>query len=377
MQHRTSLDQIQPYRPARSQESLRRDSRSPDIVRLAGNENNLGHSPLVLDALAAATAGIHRYPDPACTRLRLRLAEKLAVAPNQIVFGDGSFELLSLVAQTFLNPGEEAIVPEPSFRWYKVATWAMDGRVVSVPLRAHRTDLDAILGAVSARSKLVWICNPQNPTGTSLRHGELVTFLKRLPSSILVVLDEAYIEYADAPERPDALLLMSEFPNVVSLRTFSKLYGLAGLRIGYGIGQPQLIAAVDKVRPPINVNHLAQVAALAALDDSAFVRSVLDNNAAAKEAYARVCAELGMTFIPTQANFIMVDTGRDGDEMSNLFLQHGILLRSGVEFGMPTWLRITLGTVADNEKVFAVLRKVADRQTRPAARPSNGSHLDA
>jgi histidinol-phosphate aminotransferase len=346
-------------------------------VRLAGNENNLGHSPLVLDALAAATAGIHRYPDPACTRLRLRLAEKLAVAPNQIVFGDGSFELLSLVAQTFLNPGEEAIVPEPSFRWYKVATWAMDGRVVSVPLRAHRTDLDAILGAVSARSKLVWICNPQNPTGTSLRHGELVTFLKRLPSSILVVLDEAYIEYADAPERPDALLLMSEFPNVVSLRTFSKLYGLAGLRIGYGIGQPQLIAAVDKVRPPINVNHLAQVAALAALDDSAFVRSVLDNNAAAKEAYARVCAELGMTFIPTQANFIMVDTGRDGDEMSNLFLQHGILLRSGVEFGMPTWLRITLGTVADNEKVFAVLRKVADRQTRPAARPSNGSHLDA
>ncbi len=369
MQHRAPLDQIQNYRPARSQESLRGDPRSPEIVRLAGNENNLGHSPLVSDALAAASRNVHRYPDPACTRLRLRLAEKFGVAPGQLVFGDGSFELLSLIAQTFLNPGEESIVPEPSFRWYKVVTWAMDGRVVPVPLRSHRTDLDAILYHTGSRTKLVWICNPQNPTGTSLRHEELVSFLSRLPSSILVVLDEAYIEYADAPDRPDAFSLLSQFPNVVSLRTFSKLYGLAGLRIGYGIGQADTIASVEKVRPPINVNHLAQVGAIAALDDTIFIRAVLDNNAAAKDAYSRVCAELGMKFIPTQANFIMIDTGRDGDEISNIFLEHGILLRSGVEFGMPTWLRITLGTAADNDKVFAVLRKVAGGRVTAATVP--------
>ena len=363
MQHRRTLDQIHSYRPARSRESLRQDPRLGEVVRLAGNENNLGHSPLVHAAIAAAGSSMHRYPDPACTRLRLRLAEKFAVDPSQLVFGDGSFELLSLVAQAFLNPSDEAIIPEPSFRWYKVATWAMDGRVVDVPLRDHTTDLDAILAAVTIRTSLVWICNPQNPTGTSLRHMDLVSFLRRLPDSVLVVLDEAYIEFADSTSRPDGTLLLNEFPNVILLRTFSKLYGLAGLRIGYGIARPETIASIEKIRPPINVNHLAQVAALAALEDTDFVRTVLANNAAAKVRYSSVCAELGIRYIPTHANFIMIETGRNGDEMSQLFLNHGILLRSGVEFGMPTWLRITLGTPADNDKVFAVLYKALARQS--------------
>lgn len=353
-----ALRQISDYTPARSLESVRRELGLTKIIKLSGNENSLGCSPLAKEAIRGAFDELSYYPDGNCTKLRERLADKLGIEKNQLVFGDGSFELLSLIAQAYISPGDEAVVPEPTFSWYKIATWEMDGRVVPVSLKNHKIDLGAVFQRLTEKTRVVWLCNPNNPTGSFFDKGELTRFLGELPGNVLAVLDEAYFEYVDDESYPQSVKLLGRFPNLIVLRTFSKVYGLASLRIGYGIASPDIIAALNKIRPPINVSTPAQAAALASLDDAEFKEKVLENNRRGKRLYYSTLQKWGVEYIPTECNFIMLRAGVDSGSAVKEFLKRGVLIRGGDEFGMPQWLRITIGTYDENTRVLDILRGI-------------------
>ncbi|MDR2864064.1 MAG: histidinol-phosphate transaminase [Spirochaetaceae bacterium] len=351
-----SLDSIAPFKAARSIESAKREFGFSTIIKLAGNENMHGASPKVIEAIAGMSGEIAYYPDTGATQLRAALSAKLGIEPNELLFGNGSFELISLVALAALEPGAQAIIPQPSFGWYTIATRAEGATPVFVPLRNHRLDLDAILGRITPKTRLIWLCNPNNPTGSYVPGTELESFLQQIPPDILVALDDAYIDFAP-PDAPDTIKLVRRFANVISLRTFSKIYGLASLRIGYAIGNAPLIEKIARIRAPVNVNAFAQTAALAALQDDEFCRRVLSENAKGKALYHKTLDRLGIEYIPTACNFIMINTGKNADDLETAYLKHGILVRNGNEFSMPTWIRITIGTQEQNQKVLEILEK--------------------
>lgn len=328
------------------------------MVKLAGNENRLGGSPLAKQAIIDALDDIAYYPDIDYSDLRLRLSQDLGILPDELIFGNGSFELLSLAAQACLNPGDEAILPSPSFNWYVVSTLATGAEVVEVPLKDHANDLTATAAAITEKTRLIWLCNPNNPTGAIYTAQQFDRFLEQIPDDILVVIDEAYYEYVDSDDYPDTLAALANHRNLIVLRTFSKVYGLAGLRIGYGVASQDVISLLNKIRLPINVNRLAQKAALASLDDVAFKEKVLKTNKQGKERYYAVLEELGLSYVPTQCNFILFETGIDSDIVVKFFLDQGFLIRGGREFGFPTWLRVTIGTEEDNESILSLLREL-------------------
>ncbi|MNC07954.1 Histidinol-phosphate aminotransferase 2 [compost metagenome] len=356
---REAIRNAKHYRSARSIESVKRERGLSTVIKLAGNENNLGCSPAAKQALNdCRSVDLARYPDHNCTRLKAKLTVDLGINADQLIFGNGSFELLSLIAQTFLEYGDESVIPQPTFGWYRLATLNMGANVVPVPLQDHVIDLEGVLRSVTGRTRIVWICNPNNPTGTVVEGSVLVSFLERLSSNILVVLDEAYCDYLDVPGYPDTVELIRRFPNIISLRTFSKVHGLASLRLGYGISSPEIIAEIGKVKMPSNVNFAVQEAALASLNDLEFRKKVLANNSLGKRMYAERLSALGLGFIPTHGNFIMLDTGADSESVVEEFLNQGIIIRGGHEFGMPSWLRITIGTEEENRLVLDLLEKI-------------------
>ncbi|MDR2665687.1 MAG: histidinol-phosphate transaminase [Oscillospiraceae bacterium] len=358
VEYRQALRGVTPYKPARSLESVRREYGLEEIIKLAGNENSHGASPLVARALAEFNSELTRYPDMHCTALRSALAEKLGLGHEQLVFGNGSFELISLVAQTFLAPGDEAIIPAPSFGWYTVAITQAGGVPVHVALDDHCVDLGAVLAAVTDRTRAVCLVNPNNPTGTYFTRARLDAFLGALREDILVILDEAYIDFVYGEDFPDGLDVIRSHGNAVALRTFSKVYGLASLRIGYAAAQPGIIDAISRAKQPLNVNGAAQAAAVAALRDSGHYDHVVGENARGRQLYYRSLGEWGIPYIPTQGNFIMFDTGRDSAQLELEYLKRGVLIRRGAEFGMPTWLRVTIGTERENLKVLSILREL-------------------
>ena len=353
---RKQLQGIPAFLPAKPASEANGQGRLPD-VRLAANENTLGFSPLAAAAIQAAVSRLYLYPDSQASSLRSKLAAKLRVDPGQLVFGNGAFELLSLAAYTFLAPGEEALLPSPSFGWYRVATLAAGGIPVTVPLRNHAVDLDEIARRISPTTGLVWLCNPNNPTGSYFTDSELRLFLDRVPPHVFVVLDEAYREFAEQEDFPDTAALVESCPNAAVLRTFSKAYGLAGLRIGYAIAAADTAAALNRLRLPPNLGILAEAGAAASLEDEAFLQSVLDNNRIEKQRYYETFQLLGLSYLPSETNFVMVDLGRDSGPVFEWLLQEGILVRPGRDFDMPTWLRITIGRPEENRAVLAKLEK--------------------
>lgn len=361
---RRSIAGIPVYIPAKSAaQASRARTASARVIRLSANETTLGASPRAVEAVRQAAEDLYLYPDPHQIGLREKLAAKLGVGEDQLIFGNGSFELLSLSALAFLNEGDESVYPVPSFGWYRVATLAAGGVPVEVPLdAAHRIDLGAILNRINDATRLVWLCNPNNPTGSYLKAGELAAFLDALPGGIAVVVDEAYFEYVAQSDYPDTVKLLDRYPNLIVLRTFSKAYGLAGLRVGYGISGSETVRAINRIRPPLNVNRLAEAAAAASLDDHDYVRAVLDNNRAGKAEYVRAFGELGLSYIPSETNFIMVDLGRDGGPVYEKLLDGGIQVRAGREFGMPSWLRITIGRPEENRAVIQALRAALEAE---------------
>lgn len=349
---------IAPYEPGKPIEELERELGIADAIKLASNENPLPPSDRVQKAMAAALAGLNRYPDGSGFYLRQALAKKHGVGPEQVILGNGSNDLIELAARTFLRPGDEAIVPHPSFVVYPMIVQAVGGIRVMVMLKDFRLDLEAMARAVTPTTKLVFIANPNNPTATIVTSDEVEHFMARLPERTIVVFDEAYVEFAQGHDFPDSLGYVRQGRKVVVLRTFSKAASLAGLRVGYGIADADAIALMNRIRQPFNVNALAQVAALAALDDDAHVLECVRMIEAGRHFLYDEFKSLGVRYAPSRANFILVDIGRSAAEVYQKLLHEGVIVRPMTPFGMETALRITVGTPDENRKLARALRKV-------------------
>jgi histidinol-phosphate aminotransferase len=330
---------------------------------LSANESPWGPFPEVLDALKASVEGLNRYPDGSCGELRQALAERLRVAQDRLMFGNGSCELLMLLGQALLGPHRHVVFPHPSFVMYRHIALACSAPFTAVPLRDLDYDLEAMLAAVSQDTSLLVVCNPNNPTGSYLEPRVLRAFLDKVPSEIVVVLDEAYVEFVSSPAHEDSIAWLADCPNLVILRTFSKIYGLAGLRLGYGIADPRVVEALDKIRQPFNVHSLAQIAAVESLRQPQRLEERRRLILAEKLRLIERLAQMGIVCHPSQANFLFVDVTRlavPGPEAAQALLERGILTRSGYAMGCPGWIRVTIGEAEEGDlfvEAMAALRK--------------------
>src|SRR5215467_11465391 len=349
---------IAPYEPGKPIEELEREYGVHDAIKLASNENPLPPSEKVQKAIMAQLAHLNRYPDGSGYYLRQAVAKKHGFAQDQIVLGNGSNELIELAVRTFLKPGDEAIVPHPSFVVYPMIVQAAGGIRVMVMLKDHRLDLDAMARAITPLTKMVFIANPNNPTATIVTADEVEHFMSRIPPRTIVVFDEAYTEFAQGPDFPDTVSYVKEGRKVVVLRTFSKATSLAGLRIGYGIADADAIALMNRIRQPFNVNSLAQAAALAALDDDAHVLECVRMIEAGRHYLYDEFKSIGLSYVPSRANFILVDVGRSAADIYQKLLHKGVIVRPMTPFGLETALRITVGTPEENRKLVKALRAV-------------------
>jgi histidinol-phosphate aminotransferase len=349
---------IAPYEPGKPIEELERELGIHDAIKLASNENPLPPSDRVQKAIAAQLNVLNRYPDGSGFYLRQAIAKKHGLTADQVVLGNGSNELIELLVRAFLRPGDEAIVPHPSFVVYPMIVQASGGIRVMVMLRDYRLDLEAMARAITPMTKVIFIANPNNPTATIVTADEVEHFMSRVPERTIVVFDEAYIEFAHGPDFPDALAYVKDGRKVVVLRTFSKAASLAGLRVGYGVADADAIALMNRIRQPFNVNSLAQAAALAALDDDAHVMECVRMIDAGKHYLYDEFNSLGIKYVPARANFILVDVGRSASEIYQKLLQQGVIVRPMTPFGMESALRITVGTPEENRRLVKALQVV-------------------
>ena len=345
---------LSPYVPGKPIEELQRELGLERVIKLASNENPLGPSPKALAVLNEGAATLHRYPDGGAYRLREALADRWKVSSDHIILGNGSDEILGLLARTFLAPGDEAVMADHTFVIYKMEVTAAHGRAVTVPLKQWRHDLSAMADAVTPRTRLLFVCNPNNPTGTMVSAGEVDRLLARVPEHVIVVFDEAYFEYVRSSEFPDSMAYVKQGRNAIVLRTFSKIYGLAGLRIGYGVTTPEITNFLNRVRPPFNANSLAQRAALAAMSDDEHVAKSRAINEAGMEQVVNGLRSLGFSPIPSEANFVYVDVGQDGRNVFEALLRRGVIIRH-IEGRM---VRVTIGQAEENQVFLTALARV-------------------
>lgn len=346
-----------PYEPGMPIEEVEREYGIANSVKLASNENPLGPSPKAVAALREKVGQLHLYPDGDCFYLKRGLAQKLGVAPETLIFGNGSNEIIELAARTFMRPGDEAVMAEQAFVVYRLIVQALGGKGKAVPLRDYTHDLAAIADAVTPQTRLLFLANPNNPTGTIFRREEWERFLGRVSKDVLLIVDEAYFEYVEDSAYPDSLKYHEPDRAILTLRTFSKLYGLAGLRIGYGIGPREIVAMMQRVRQPFNVNAPAQWAALAALDDAEHIRRSLEANREGLGYLQGEFTRLGLEFVPSQGNFVLVRVGK-GQEVFQQLLRQGVIVRPMAGYRFPEHVRVTVGTMAENRKFIEALQEV-------------------
>lgn len=352
------VESIRPYEPGKPIKEVERELGLKRVVKLASNENPLGPSRKALRAMRRALREVHRYPDGSCFYLRKRLAEELGVGENQLVFGNGSNEIIELLARGFLSEGDQVISSACSFLVYPLITKACGAEYVEVPMKDFRYDLKGILEAVTPKTRLIFIANPNNPTGTYLTREEVEDFLTKVPKEVVVCFDEAYVDFVEARDFPYLLFhVKTEKPNVIILRTFSKSYGLAGVRIGYGVGAPELIEYLHKVRQPFNVNALAQAGATAALDDRLFLWRTRHLVFRGRKYLYRRLKRHGFHYVPSQANFVLIDVVHDADQVFQHFLRQGVIVRSMKAYGLSTFIRVSVGRRSENSKFIRVLKK--------------------
>jgi histidinol-phosphate aminotransferase len=333
-----------------------------DIIKVASNENELGPSPKALEAMAAEAAEMHRYPDGGGFYLKAKLSEKLGVKPENLMLGNGSNELIEFLGHAYLAPGTNLVMSECAFVVYRLVSALFNADVAAVPMKDFTHDLDAMLAAVTPETRIVAVCNPNNPTGTINTPEEIEAFIQKLPDHVLAVFDEAYFELVPEEAQADIIKhIRAGRKNVMVLRTFSKAYGLAGLRIGYGIAHEEVIAALNHVRQPFNVNSMAQAAALAALDDDDHLAKSREMVFQGLELFAEKLPTIGngLEFVPSFANFILVKTGRGAEVFAEL-QKRKVIVRPMAGYGLPDWIRITIGTPEQNEKVLTALAAVVD-----------------
>ena len=350
-----------PYEHGRPVEEVRRELGLERVFKLASNENPWGPPERVIKALLSAdlVEALRMYPDGAARALRERIAERLGLTADWIALGNGSDELIHFIGLVFLRPGDEVVVGHPSFVRYYASAQLNGAKLVKVPLKDYRLDLPSMAEAITERTKLVFIANPNNPTGTMVTADEVEEFMRKVPRDVVVIFDEAYCSFVDDPDFPDTLPYVKEGERpVIVLRTFSKDYGLAGLRVGYGVMPPEIREYVDKVREPFNVNSLAQLAALTALEDEGYVEWVRRRNAEGKQYLYRELRRLGLSYVPTQANFMLVDVGRPAREVFEALLRRGVIVRPADSFGYPTHIRVTIGRPEENRAFIKALEEV-------------------
>jgi len=354
---------IAPYEPGKPIEELERELGIHDAIKLASNENPLPPSNRVQKAVIAALQAGNRYPDGSGHYLRQALAKKHGFMPEQIVLGNGSNELIELLVRAFLRPGDEAVMPHPSFVVYPMIVQAAGGIRVMVMLKDHRLDLEAMARAITPMTKLVFVANPNNPTATIVTAAEVEAFMSRVPERTIVVFDEAYIEFAMGPDFPETLQYVKQGRKIAVLRTFSKASSLAGLRVGYCVADADAIALMNRIRQPFNVNSLAQAAALAALEDEGHILECVRMIEAGRHFLYEEFDNLGIQYVPSRANFILVDAGRSAAEIYQKLLHHGVIVRPMTPFGMETALRVTVGTPEENRKLVKALQAVLGKNS--------------
>jgi histidinol-phosphate aminotransferase len=354
---RKAVLNIKPYQPGKPIEEVKREMGLADVIKMASNENSLGPSPKAVSAIKKYAGNINRYPEGGCFYLRSAIARRLKIKPEQLIFGNGSDELIELTLKAFVNEGDEVIVAKPTFLMYEVASTAYGAKIKVVPMRYFKYDLKAMKDAVSKNTKVVFIANPDNPNGTYVAKYELEDFLKGLPSETIVFLDEAYSEFVEERDYPNGLDYMGK-NNIIVARTFSKVYGLAGLRVGYGISSPEIIKYMEAVRDPFNVNSLAQIGAIAALKDKEFLskskKTVRDGK---KFLYSELKA-MGVRYVPSVTNFILIEFGSKSGEVAEKLLKKGVIVRNMKAWGMENFIRVTVGKEAENRRFIKELKKI-------------------
>ena len=351
------LAQLTPYQAGKPLEELARELGLTDAIKLASNENPLGPSPKALEAIRADLTSLHRYPDSHVYYLKEDLSRHLGLSPSQLIFGNGSDEVLDLLVRALVPPGGEVISTTHTFLMYGLLTQAVGGVFRTVPLKDMAVDLNAVAQAVTDSTRLILLNSPNNPTGTVFSRSAWERFLAALPASVTVVLDEAYIDFAD-PDIPHSLEYVSEDRPLVGLRTFSKAYGLAGLRVGYGFGPSELMDYLNRLRLPFNINRLAQTGARAALGDVEFLARTKELVRTGRKFLEEGLTQLGLTFVPSQANFILISLGRSGKAVYEDMLKEGVIIRAMDAYGYPEHIRVNVGLPQENERFLTALEKV-------------------
>ncbi len=352
------IKSIKPYVPGKPVEELERELGIKGSVKLASNENPIGPSSLAIKAIRKGLSNINRYPDGSCYYLKEALSEKLGISQEELIFGNGSNEVIELAVRTFLMRGDEAIMAHPSFVVYSMIVQAAGSKSIIVPLKEWRHDLKGMASMITDRTRIIFIANPNNPTGTINTKAEMDSFMRRVPDGVLIVIDEAYYEYVTSKEYPDSIRYVREGRDVLILRTFSKIYGLAGLRVGYGISRPDIINEMNKVRQPFNINTLAQRAAIAALEDTEHISKARDINEKGKEFLYSEFRLMGIDFLPTEANFIFIFLKEKCSSLVyNELLREGVIVRPMGE----GHLRVTIGLPRENRRLIRAMKRLKGR----------------
>jgi histidinol-phosphate aminotransferase len=352
------ISELSPYQPGKPVEELERELGIADIIKLASNENPLGPSRVVIESITGQLAELARYPDGSAYQLKDKLQAKLGIDPAMVTVGNGSNDVLELVARVFLGPGLESIVSEHSFVVYPLVTKSLGAELIVIPAIDFGQDLNATRAAISDRTRVIFIANPNNPTGTWVDKQSLLSFLDAVPEKVLVVLDEAYAEYVAEPDYPNGLELVDDYPNLIVTRTFSKAYGLAGLRMGYSVSHPDIADLMNRVRQPFNVNAMSLAAALVALDDEAYLKESVRVNNEGMKMLTNACDQLGLGYIPSVGNFLTIDFGCDAMPIYDGLLQEGVIVRPIGVYGLPNHLRVTVGLPLENKRFIDSLKKL-------------------
>ncbi|EDY87748.1 histidinol-phosphate aminotransferase [gamma proteobacterium HTCC5015] len=358
------VQKLTPYAPGKPLEELEREYGITEAVKLASNENPLGPSPAAVAAVKKAAAELHRYPDGNSFELKAALAKKHVLDSSQITLGNGSNDVLELIARTFVMPGDEVLFSAHAFAVYPIVTQAVNGVMNIAPATSadseqpYGHDLDAMAARINEKTRVIFVANPNNPTGTWVQRDALRQFVEQVPSRVIVVVDEAYFEFVEEADYPDATEWLSEFPNLIVTRTFSKLYGIPGVRIGYGLSHPDIADLLNRVRQPFNVNSLAQAAAVAALNDDDYLQKSLDNNRQGLQQIVQACKANGWGYIPSVGNFICVKVGEHADAVYEGLLKEGVIVRPIAGYQLPEYVRVTIGTPEENARFIQALETV-------------------
>jgi len=354
---RKSILNIKPYQPGKPIEEVRRELGLKNVIKLASNENPLGPSPKAVAAIKRHLADVNRYPEAGCFYLRQALSKRLKVTQDQLIFGNGSDELISMALRAFVNEGDEVVCATPTFLIYEIAARIQGANIKKVPTRYFKYDIKAMKEAVTKNTKMVFIANPDNPNGTYVTKYELQSFIRGLPESVIVFIDEAYFDFVEEKDYPNGMDYISR-NKVIVARSFSKSYGLAGLRVGYGVANPEIARFMESVREPFNVNKLAQVAALAALKDKKFLSKTKTVTRQGRRFFYSAFKKFGLRYVPSVTNFVLFEVGKDAGQVASRLLKKGVIVRAMNAWGMDTFIRVTVGTEKENKRFVKELKKI-------------------